>query len=164
MIKNSTIKVLFVCFGNICRSPTAEGVLRHLVATTAPRLQLEVDSAGTSDYHVGSPPDGRSQRAAQRRGIDIGRLRARKVTAGDFDRFDFILAMDRDNLLNLRALRPRASRAQLQLFLEYAPSTGLAEVPDPYLGEERDFETVLDLAVVAARGLITALQRQAVNG
>jgi protein-tyrosine phosphatase len=164
MINNSTIKVLFVCLGNICRSPTAEGVLRRLVATTAPRLQLEVDSAGTSDYHVGSPPDGRSQRAAQRRGIDIGGLRARQVTARDFDRFDFILAMDRDNLLNLRALRPRASRAQLQLFLEYAPGTGLAEVPDPYLGEERDFETVLDLADVASRGLITALQRQAVSG
>ena len=112
--------VLFVCLGNICRSPTAEGVLRHLAAQEAAGLGLEIDSAGTADYHIGAPPDLRSQRAALRRGIDISGLRARQVTAADFDRFDLILAMDGENLRELQALKPRGSRAVVKLFLEYA--------------------------------------------
>jgi protein-tyrosine phosphatase len=152
-------KVLFVCLGNICRSPTAEGVFRHLLRQEAPELQVEVDSAGTADYHVGEPPDLRSQRAAMRRGIDLGGLRARQVTPADFARFDLILAMDRANLLELEAMRPKNSRARVQLFLEYAPELGRLEVPDPYLRDASGFEEVLDLSAAASRGLLAALQK-----
>lgn len=150
--------MLLVCLGNICRSPSAEGVLRHLAATEAPQLPLEIDSAGTADYHIGAPPDARSRRAALRRGIDIGGLRARQVAADDFARFDLILAMDQENLRTLRAMQPRNSRAALQLFLEYAPDLGLREVPDPYNGDDAAFEEVLDLTTAAARGLLAALE------
>jgi protein-tyrosine phosphatase len=151
-------RVLFVCLGNICRSPTAEGVLRHLAASTAPGLQIEVDSAATGDYHTGSPPDTRSQRVARKRGIEIGGRRARQIRADDFDRFDLILAMDEANLRELRALQPRDSRATLRLFMDYANGQPRSDVPDPFMGEERDFETVLDLTEIASRGLLTALQ------
>jgi protein-tyrosine phosphatase len=152
-------KVLFVCLGNICRSPTAEGVFRHLLRQEAPELQVEVDSAGTADYHLGEPPDLRSQRAAMRRGIDLGALRARQVTPADFARFDLILAMDRANLLELEAMRPKNSRARVQLFLEYAPELGRLEVPDPYLGDASGFEEVLDLSAAASSGLLAGLQK-----
>jgi protein-tyrosine phosphatase len=155
------MKVLFVCFGNICRSPTAEGVFRHLLAQEAPELQVEVDSAGTAGYHTGHPPDLRSQRAAHARGIDLSGLRARQVTAEDFLRFDLILAMDRDNLEELEAMRPAESRARVRLFLEYAPELGRTEVPDPYYGDARGFEEVLNLSAAASRGLIAALQKVA---
>jgi protein-tyrosine phosphatase len=151
-------RVLFVCLGNICRSPTAEGVLRHLAVKEAPRLALQVDSAGTADYHIGAPPDPRSRRAARRRGIDISGLRARQVSSSDFDRFDLILAMDRQNLRELKALQPRGSRASLKLFLEYAPELKLDDVPDPYYRDAGAFEEVLDLTTTAARGLLAALQ------
>jgi protein-tyrosine phosphatase len=156
--------VLFVCLGNICRSPTAEGVLRHLLAAEAPALSVQIDSAGTGDYHIGEPPDARSQRAAQRRGIDLSGLRARRVTPGDFARFDYMLAMDRHNLRDLEALRPRGARAELRLFLEYAliqPASGDQglDVADPYYGGEAGFERVLDLVTAAARGFIRALQK-----
>lgn len=154
-------KVLFVCLGNICRSPTAEGVLRHLAAKEAPDVALEIDSAGTADYHIGAPPDPRSQRAARRRGIDISALRGRQVAAQDFDRFDLILAMDRSNLRELRALRPGNSRAAVKLFLEYAPDLGLQDVPDPYYRDAAAFEEVLDLTTAASRGLLTALKEGA---
>jgi protein-tyrosine phosphatase len=153
-------KVLFVCLGNICRSPTAEGVLRMLAAQEAPRLALEVDSAGTADYHIGAPPDPRSQRAALRRGIDISGLQARQVTAEDFARFDLILAMDRENLRELRAMRPSNSRAELKLFLEYAPEPQSRDVPDPYYRDAEAFEQVLDLATAASRGLLDALREE----
>lgn len=153
-----TTRVLFVCLGNICRSPTAEGMLRHLLLAT-PELQVEVDSAGIADYHAGDPPDARSQRAALRRGIDLSGLRARQVTPGDFARFDLILAMDCDNLARLEAMRPARSRAKLRLFLEYAAQNlGRLEVPDPYYGDASVFEEVLDLCAAASRGLILALQ------
>jgi protein-tyrosine phosphatase len=156
-----TIRVLFVCMGNICRSPTAEGVLRHLLRQEAPDLRVEVDSAGTADYHTGDPPDLRSQRAALRRGIDLGGLRARQVTSDDFSRFDFILAMDRANLAELEAIRPPGSRAKLRLFLEYAAAAKDLEVPDPYYRDASAFEEVIDLTTAASRGLIVALQEVA---
>jgi len=154
-------RVLFVCLGNICRSPTAEGVFRHLLEQEAPQLHVEVDSAGTADYHSGNPPDSRSQRAALRRGIDLSGLRARQVNPEDFAHFDLILAMDRDNLRELEAMLPQRSRARVQLFLEYAPDLGRLEVPDPYYGGANGFEQVLDFSTAASRGLLEALQKVA---
>jgi protein-tyrosine phosphatase len=152
--------VLFVCFGNICRSPTAEGALRRLCAAEAPELEIEVDSAGTADYHLGKPPDPRSRRAAAARGIDLSALRARQVQRQDFARFDLILAMDRGNLRALRALCPPGSRARLELFLEFAGGPAEGEVPDPYTGTAADFERVLDIVIAACRGLIARLQER----
>ena len=153
--------VLFVCMGNICRSPTAEAVFRHLLKQEAPDLQIEIDSAGTAGYHIGDPPDARSQRAARRRGIDLGGLRARQVAPRDFAHFDLILAMDRDNLRRLEEMRPPGSRARLRLFMEYAADPVRLEVPDPYYGDAGCFEEVLDLTTSASRGLIAALQKVA---
>jgi protein-tyrosine phosphatase len=159
------IRILFVCLGNICRSPTAEGVLRYLVAAEAPTLDVEIDSAGTGDYHIGDPPDLRSQRAARKRGIDLSALRARQIAPGDFAHFDLILVMDRNNLRDVLASRPTNSRAQVELFLTYAGEAGAyvgeCEVPDPYYGDANAFEHVLDLCTVASRGLIAALQKRA---
>src|SRR5271154_2321265 len=149
--------ILFVCLGNICRSPTGEGVLRYLAAREAPQLALEIDSAGTADYHIGAPPDPRSQRAALRRGIDISGLRARQVTEHDFMGFDLILAMDRANLRELESLKPIGANAQLKLFMDYAPGSGVLEVPDPYYGDAAGFEVVLDLFAAASRGLLASL-------
>jgi protein-tyrosine phosphatase len=157
----SSYKVLLVCLGNICRSPTAEGVLRHLAAKEAPQLALEIDSAGTADYHIGAPPDPRSQRAALRRGIDISGLKARQIAADDFARFDLILAMDSENLRELRAMQPRNSHASVKLFLEYARDSALRDVPDPYYRDAAAFEEVLDLSTAASRGLLAALQEGA---
>ncbi len=156
-LQKRPVRVLFVCLGNICRSPTAEGVLRHMMIEEAPELKVEIDSAGTADYHVGDPPDPRTQRAALRRGIDLRGLRARRVVPDDFSKFDLILAMDRQNLRDLASLRPAASTAQLRLFMEYAPDSCL-EVPDPYYGDEDAFERVLDLTTLAARGLVAQLR------
>jgi len=158
MTRRTHQAILFVCLGNICRSPTAEGVFRHLLKKEAPGLKVEVDSAGTADYHVGAPPDLRSQRAAMRRGIDIANLSARQVGPDDFTRFDLILAMDRNNLRDLKAMQPKNSPARLQLFLEYAPQPARLDVPDPYYGNAAGFEEVLDLCTAASRGLIAALQ------
>ena len=151
--------VLFVCLGNICRSPTAAGVFRHVAAREAPQLDLKIDSAGTGDYHIGEPPDPRSQRAALRRGIDLSAMRARQVTARDFERFELILAMDRDNLKALERIRPVGTTAVLRLFLDYAHSVRESEVPDPYYGAAEGFERVLDLTMQASQGLIAALLR-----
>ena len=154
------MRVLFVCLGNICRSPTAEGVLRTLAAREAPELPLEVDSAGTAGYHVGEPPDPRMSEAAARRGYDLSALRARVVESGDFERFDLILAMDEDNLRVLRRRAPAHAYERLRLFLEFAPEAGSAEVPDPYYGGAKGFEEVLDLVESAARGLLAHLREQ----
>jgi protein-tyrosine phosphatase len=148
-----------VCLGNICRSPTAEGVLRDLLAREAPELAVEVDSAGTADYHIGEPPDLRTQRAALGRGIDLGALRARQIAAEDFAHFDLILAMDYANLRDLESVRPHQGPARARLLLEYAPELGRKEVPDPYYGDARGFEEVLDLCEAASRGLLAELQR-----
>jgi protein-tyrosine phosphatase len=155
------MKILFVCLGNICRSPSAEAVLREIAAREAPDLGIEVDSAGTAGYHIGSPPDERSQEAARRRGYDMAPLRARIVEPEDFERFDLILAMDRDNLSILRRRAPVAARERVRLFLEFAPDAGVTEVPDPYYGGASGFEQVLDLVEAAARGLIAHLRERA---
>jgi protein-tyrosine phosphatase len=138
-------------------------VLRQLAAQEAPRLILEVDSAGTADYHIGAAPDARSRRAALRRGIDISGLRARQVSKNDFAHFDLILAMDRNNLIELQAMQPGNSRATLKLFLDYSPESDLREVPDPYYRDASAFEEVLDLTTAASRGLLAALQLAALQ-
>jgi protein-tyrosine phosphatase len=150
--------VLFVCMGNICRSPTAEGVLRSLVAREAPELDVEIDSAGTHDYHIGAPPDRRAQAAALKRGIDLGGLRARQLVADDFNRFDYVLVMDGTNLADAAAIAPHHFRAQFRRFLEFAPQAGTPDVPDPYYGGAEGFEQVLDLAEAGARGWIASLR------
>jgi len=155
-----TRRVLFVCLGNICRSPTAEGVTRAIAAREFPALDLEVDSAGTADYHVGEPPDRRTVAAAQRRGYELAGLRARLVQPADFSNFDLVLAMDRANLAELEARRPHASTARIGLFLEYAPATGVMEVPDPYYGAVEDFERVLDLCEAGARAMLATLANE----
>jgi protein-tyrosine phosphatase len=155
------IRVLFVCLGNICRSPTAEAVLRALAAREAPELGLEVDSAGTAGYHVGEPPDPRTRQAAARRGYDLSSLRARIVEPKDFERFDLILAMDRENLQVLQRRAPSSAHERLHLFLEFAPPDGAEDVPDPYYGGANGFEEVLDLVEAATRGLLAHLRQRA---
>ena len=155
------MRVLFVCMGNICRSPTAEGVFREFVRRQAPELQLEIDSAGTHDYHVGEPPDPRTLRAAASRGLDLSSLRARQVDAGDFERFDLILAMDRLNYATLLDRSPRQFHARIRLLLEFAGNEGGREdVPDPYYGGAKGFEEVLDLLEDASAGLLAEVRRQ----
>lgn len=146
--------VLFVCLGNICRSPTAEGVFRQVATRHGLISRLEIDSAGTGAWHIGSPPDRRSQAAALRRGIDLSRRRARQVADQDFVRFDYILAMDRANLAALSAMAPTRSAARVSLFLPFARDLGVDEVPDPYDGGPDGFEHVLELIAPAAEGLI----------
>ncbi|HET7809788.1 MAG TPA: low molecular weight protein-tyrosine-phosphatase [Steroidobacteraceae bacterium] len=151
-----TTRILFVCLGNICRSPTAEGVLRALAAREFPSLPVYVDSAGTANYHVGEPPDRRTLAAARRHGYDLAALRARQVARSDLEEFDYVLAMDRANLARLEGLGGGA-RAQLGLFLEFAPECGTVEVPDPYYGGEEDFRRVVELCEAGARGLLRHL-------
>jgi protein-tyrosine phosphatase len=153
------MKILFVCLGNICRSPTAEGVTRVIAGREAPELVLELDSAGTAAYHAGSAPDARTVATAARRGYQISHLRARVVTAEDFAAFDLILAMDQENLAVLRKRAPVAAQHRLRLFLEFAPEQDRREVPDPYYGGPNGFEDVLDLTEAAARGLLAYLRR-----
>jgi protein-tyrosine phosphatase len=155
------MRILFVCLGNICRSPTAEGVVRTLAARELPELGLEVDSAGTAGYHIGEPPDPRMRAAAARRGYDLTALRARIVEPRDFTRFDLILAMDRENLAVLRRRAPEETRERVRLFLEFAPHGELREVPDPYYGGPNGFEEVLDLVEAAAHGLLNYLRQRA---
>jgi protein-tyrosine phosphatase len=150
------VKILFVCLGNICRSPTVEGVARRLAQLEAPHLELEFDSAGTAGYHIGAAPDPRSQQAAYARGYDISSLRARQVQTADFHRFDLLLAMDAENLTAMQSMAPAGARDRAQLFLSYAPHPGCQSVPDPYYGGPEGFETVLDLAEHGARGLFVA--------
>lgn len=154
-------RILFVCLGNICRSPTAEAVLRALAAREAPQLALSVDSAGTSNYHPGARADSRSQAAARERAYDLSALRARQVRDEDFMAFDLILAMDRHNLRDLKLRAPPGAQDKIQLFLDYAPEQPVREVPDPYYGGSNGFADVLDLIEAAARGLLRHLQLQA---
>mgnify|MGYP001618086884 FL=1 len=154
------IRVLFVCLGNICRSPTAEGVFRKLVEREGYGGKITADSAGTHAYHVDKPPDARAQAACLRRGIDISALRGRKVTRLDIEEFDYILAMDRENYANLLALSPPSLKHKIRLFLEYAPHCREQDVPDPYYGGAVGFDRVLDLVAEASGGLLEALRQQ----
>jgi protein-tyrosine phosphatase len=157
---SATTSVLFVCLGNICRSPTAEGVFRAHSAGAGLSGNVHIDSAGTAAYHVGSAPDPRAQAAALRRGIDLSAQRARQVEASDFTRFDYLLAMDRENLANLEAICPPGQHDRIHLFLEFAVAPPVLEVPDPYYGSGDGFERVLDLVEAASEGLIADIQKR----
>ncbi|HXG29468.1 MAG TPA: low molecular weight protein-tyrosine-phosphatase [Nevskiales bacterium] len=156
--------VLFVCMGNICRSPTAEGVFRELLREAGLLDRIRTDSAGTHAYHVGSPPDPRALQAAQRRGIDLSGLRARVVQREDFRRFDYVLAMDNENLSHLSRLQPKGTSARLSLLMAYAPPHYPREVPDPYYGGRHGFEMVLDMVEAGCRGLLQDILRQQALG
>ena len=154
----ASLGVLFVCAGNICRSPTAHGVFLQRLDTAGLLDRVRVDSAGTHGYHQGAAPDRRAQAAARRRGYDLGALRAREVEPGDFAAFDLVLAMDDENLADLLRRCPPEARDRVQLFLSFAPDCGVTEVPDPYYGDGDGFEHVLDLVEAAADGLLAAVQ------
>ena len=158
--KHEAASVLFVCMGNICRSPTAEGVFRKVVRDADLESEIIIDSAGTHAYHVGQAPDERAQLAADRRGIRLRDIRARRVTIEDFDRFEYVLAMDEDNLLILQENAPEHHREKIRLFLEFSETAPVLEVPDPYYGGSSGFERVLDLVEEASHGLLQALIRE----
>ena len=150
---DKSVKVLFVCMGNICRSPTAEGVFRHLVEQAGLQTLIVIDSAGTGDWHVGAPPDSRACRAAAQRGYDLTSLRGRQVSRKDLGAFDYVLAMDDENVRALKRISPRDQSHKIRLFTDFS-STGACSVPDPYAGGPQDFERVLDLVEDAAQGLL----------
>jgi protein-tyrosine phosphatase len=154
------IKVLFVCMGNICRSPTAEGVFTHLVHSQKIAHHFQIDSAGTHAYHIGDAPDLRSQKTALNRGIDISHLRGRKVIFGDFDDFDFILAMDDENHAILMNACPAQHQHKISHFLSFAPQLNTREVPDPYYGGAQGFERVLDMIEAASEGFLNHLRAE----
>jgi len=153
------IKILFVCMGNICRSPTAEGVFTDLVAKRNLTDYFKIDSAGTHAYHIGDAPDLRAQKAARDRGVELKHLRARKVVVGDFEEFDHILVMDDENYQVIDEACPAEFKHKLRHFLDYAPHINTREVPDPYYGGSYGFERVLDMAEAASEGLLAALQQ-----
>lgn len=164
-MKPQTLQILLVCMGNICRSPTAEGVLRAKIAQAGLAEHVHIDSAGTHSYHSGSPPDERSQSHALRRGYDLSELRARQINEGDYAKFDMIFAMDWDNLALLQADCPPEYAHKLQLFMQHADiAKALGEiVPDPYHGVEAGFEHVLDLLEAASAGLMNKLLNRLKN-
>lgn len=151
---DAMVKVLFVCLGNICRSPTAEGVFRALLEREGLADRVGADSAGTHAYHIDEPPDERAQAAAKKRGVDLSMLRGRKAVREDFESFDYVLAMDRDNFANLRRICPKGREDRLRLFMDFAPASGINEVPDPYYGGIGGFEAVLDMIEEASQGLL----------
>ena len=160
MEEKQKISVLFVCMGNICRSPTAQGIFEALIARASLAEHIRVDSAGTHAYHIGEPPDARAAEAALRRGVDLSPQKARRVTPEDFAEFDYVLAMDRSNYEDLSAQCEPAHLQKLRLFLEFAPDLGAQEVPDPYYGGVTGFERVLDLIEAAAQGLLADIRQQ----
>jgi protein-tyrosine phosphatase len=160
MNNEDKVKVLFVCMGNICRSPTAEAVFRSQVEKAGLLERIHIDSAGTHDYHVGAAPDARAQRAAKQRGYDMSNLRGRQVEVQDFFRFDYVLAMDNLNLVMLERLRPGEAQSHLGLFLEFSERYAEWEVPDPYYGGTDGFERVLDMAEDAANGLLLHIRQR----
>jgi len=151
-------KILFICMGNICRSPTAEGVVKEKLKAVGLDAQVLTDSAGTHDYHVGNPPDRRAQEAAKKRGYDLSGLRARQVNVRDFSEFDYVLAMDRDNHDMLMALCPEPLKQRVRLFLSFSRRYPDQEVPDPYYGGSQGFDQVLNMVEDAADGLIAAIR------
>jgi protein-tyrosine phosphatase len=154
----SEYSVLFVCMGNICRSPTVEGVFRQAVLRELPDRLIGIDSAGTHAYHIGQPPDSRAQRAALRRGVDLSGLRARRIVEADFSSFDLVLAMDSLNVAVMEEICPPEYRQRIRLLLQFASSVDREDVPDPYYGGSKGFEYVLDLAEEASAGLIAHLK------
>ncbi|MDN7427745.1 low molecular weight protein-tyrosine-phosphatase [Burkholderia sp. AU45388] len=152
------VAICFVCLGNICRSPTAEGVMRRQVDAAALGDRIAIDSAGTGNWHVGEPPDTRAQAAARSRGYDLAALRARQVSAADFERFDLLLAMDEANLAELRRRCPPQYRDKVRLLMEFAPGATETEVADPYFGGAQGFEQVLDQVERACAGLLETLR------
>lgn len=154
------VKVLFVCMGNICRSPTAHGVFEHMLKDQGLVAAIEVDSCGTHAYHIGEGPDRRSQQVAEQRGISLAHLRARRVEMSDFEYFDYILAMDRDNLSILESMCPSQHADKLSLFLDFAPSRSESEVPDPYYGGPKGFDIVLDMVEAASQGLLDDIRQR----
>lgn len=155
-----TIKVLFVCMGNICRSPTAHGVFRALVEKEGLADRIVIDSAGTHAYHVGEPPDRRAQATAQRRGVELADLRARRVENADFREYDYVLAMDQDNYMALSGICPEDLYDRLYMFMDFAPEMRTREVPDPYYGGPTGFERVFDLIEAASQGLLAEIRRR----
>ena len=153
-------RVLFVCTGNICRSPTAEAVARHFIQAAGLADAIEVDSAGTNGYHAGEAPDRRTRKVAQLRGYDLADLRARKLEVLDFQRFDLVLAMDRGHLEIMQRLCPEVYQPRLRLFMEYARDSEFDEVPDPYYGGPRGFEAVLDMCEDGVQGVLDSLRAQ----
>ena len=154
------VKVLFVCLGNICRSPTAEGVFRKVVVDAGLSELIVIDSAGTHAYHVGEPPDRRAQETAARRGVDISELRGRRATENDLDEFDYVLAMDRENLHNLLAIAQEHHRERIKLFMEFAADQEEEDVPDPYYGGPSGFDRVMDMIEEASEGLLTEIRKK----
>ena len=154
------VKVLFVCLGNICRSPTAEGIFRHMVRERGLEGRILHDSCGTGDWHTGEPPDARAQAEARRRGINIGDLRGRQVRKQDFAEFDYVLAMDDDNHGDLRRLCPPEYGARLHRAVAFAPETGATHVPDPYYGGEQGFARVYDLLSAVCDGLLRRIAEE----
>jgi protein-tyrosine phosphatase len=152
------IKVLFVCMGNICRSPTAEGVFTKLVADKKLAKHFVIDSAGTHAYHIGKPPDYRAQQAALKRGIEMHHLKARQIHESDFIYYDHILVMDDENYAIAYDVSPRKFRHKIKYFLDFAPQLGIKEVPDPYYGDKNGFEDVLDMIEAASLGFLTSLK------
>lgn len=151
-------RVLFVCTGNICRSPTAEGVFRHHVDARGLSGRIEAESAGIGSWHVGEAPDRRSQQTARARGVDIGDQRARSVRTDDFAAFDLILAMDTGHYRDLERACPGGHTAKIRLFMDYAPETGITDVPDPYYGDGDGFERVFDMIETASKGLLAEIE------
>lgn len=153
------VSVLFVCLGNICRSPSAEGLFRHVVESAGLADKVRIDSCGTGDWHVGRAPDARARAAAAKRGVDIGGLRARQFQESDLAEFDYVLVMDHQNLADVQRIRTRVGGTQPELFLSYGHSI-YDEVPDPYYGGDQGFETVLDLIQEASEGLLLQLRKR----
>lgn len=152
------VKVLFICLGNICRSPTAEGVFSALVNSEGLDDRISMDSAGTAAYHIGNPPDPRSQAAALKRGVDISGQQARRVRSEDFEKFDYLLAMDYDNHGNLMAICPPGLEHKVHLMLDFAESVHEQSVPDPYYVGGNGFEVVLDMIEIASQGLLADIR------
>jgi protein-tyrosine phosphatase len=157
---DKNISVLFVCMGNICRSPTAHAVFRKQVEQAGLSDKITIDSAGTHAYHVGNPPDSRSMMTASERGIDMADLRARKVDFADLIEFDYVLAMDGDNLAILQQMAPADLKSKIKLFMSFAPDSGHAYVPDPYYGGAQGFNQVFDMVEDASAGLLTYLKQR----
>lgn len=154
------ISVLFVCMGNICRSPTAEGVFRHIVKQQGLDDWIKTDSAGTHAYHVGDQPDPRAQLTARNRGIELSDLRARKAVEDDFHQFDYVLAMDNDNYQRLSRLCPAGHEEKLRLFLDFSNDFSETQVPDPYYGGDQGFEYVFDMVESASHGLLEEIKKR----